>query len=414
MTHLFVHYHLRPGGVTRVLQQEAAEFSEQGIPFVTLSAGPASVMGEHREISWLDYAIEDPFAEMDLWAAVEDLPRPLIWHIHNPTLGYHPEMATMVHRLALAQERIILHIHDFAEDGRKENLRRLSQGPPWFPIGARIHYVVLTRRDRDILCHAGLPDSQVTIVGNPVMPHPLPVGAREKIRVLYPTRAITRKNMGELLLLASLAPAGTTFATTLGPGLSRHQEKYGHWQQIAKNLALPIEWAIAETGNPPPTLTDCVAECTHLITTSTQEGFGMTFLESIAWQRPLIGRAIPHIQENLSEAGIAHPFLYEGIFVDGIDFVKQSTAEQTRLLQHARLQTESVQVLQNNKYIDARQWLHEALSPKHQALPLSLLEPFHPKRHGESISRIAQSLREAPESVISHLDADSIRRSFSA
>ena len=414
MTHLFVHYHLRSGGVTRVLQQEAVEFSERGIPFVTLSAGPASsAPGEHREIPWLDYASNSPYSEKDLLAAVQDLPRPLIWHIHNPTLGCHPEMAAMVHRLALAQERLLLHIHDFAEDGRPENRQRLSQGPPWFPIGARIHYVVLTRRDRDVLCRAGLSESQVTILGNPITPHPLPLRIRTNPRVLYPTRAITRKNIGEILLLAALAPAGTTFATTLGPGSSRHQEDYRHWQMIAEELALPIEWAIAETGNPPPTLEDCIAEATHLITTSKQEGFGMAFLESIAWQKPLIGRAIPHIEEHLSEAGIAHPFLYEGIFVDGIDFAKQPTAEQTRILQHARSQPESVQVLQRNKFIDARQWLQEALSPTHQPLPLSLLDPFHPQRHGESITRIAQSLRDAPESVISHLDADSIRRSFS-
>lgn len=413
MTHLFVHYHLRPGGVTRVLQQEAVEFSRLGIPFVTLSAGPASVSGEHREIPWLDYAGEAPFLEKDVWEAVRDLPRPLIWHIHNPTLGCHPEMAAIVHRLALAQERIILHIHDFAEDGRPENLRRLSLGPPCFPIGNRIHYVVLTRRDSDVLCRAGLSESQVTIVGNPITPQPLPLCVRENARVLYPTRAITRKNIGEMLLLSELAPAGTKFATTLGPWLSRHQEDYEHWKQIARELALPIEWAIAE-NHPAPTLETCVAEATHLMTTSTQEGFGMAFLESIAWQRPLIGRAIPHIQENLADSAIAHPYLYEGIFVDGIDFAKQATAEKTRLLQHSRSQPESAQVLQGNKLIDAREWLQEALSPTHQPLPISLLDPFHPQRHAERISLIAQRLQDAPESVIFYLDAESIRRSFSA
>ncbi len=414
MTHLFVHYHLRPGGVTRVLQCEAEEFSRRGIPFFTITAGPASSLtGEHREIPWLDYASKAPFSVKDLWATVQDLPRPLIWHIHNPMLGCHPEMSALVEQLALAQERLILHIHDFAEDGRPENLQRLSQGPPWFPTGARVHYVVLNRRDRDVLFRAGLSESQVTILGNPVSPHPLPLSVHEHPRLLYPTRAITRKNIGEMLLLAAIGPAGTTFATTLGPGQSRYQEEYGHWQQIANDLALPFEWAIAEK-HPAPSLEECVAEATHLITTSTKEGFGMAFLESIAWQRPLIGRAIPHIQENLADAGIVHPFLYEGIFVDGIDFAKQTTAEKTRLLEHSRSHPEFIQVLLRNRLIDARQWLLEALSPTHQPLPISLLDPFHPKRHGESISLIAQNLQEAPESAISYLDAESIRRSFSA
>lgn len=416
MTHLFVHYHQRPGGVTRVLQQEASEFSKGGISFASLSAGPAAVMGEHRIIPLLDYASDQQIDEAALWesllAAASDFPRPWVWHIHNPTLGCHPTMAAIVQRLARENERLILHLHDFAEDARPLNTERLREGSPWFPCGARIHYAVLTKRDRDILRRAGLPESQVTLIGNPITPQPISLPNCDDAFVVYPTRAITRKNIGEMLLLAAIAPAGTTFATTLSPGSSRYQQEYQHWQQVADRLALPIEWAIAEMKN--CSLVDIIAHSTHLLSTATQEGFGMAFLESIAWQRPLIGRAIPHIQENLASYHIAHPFLYDAILVDGIDFAKQTAVEQTTLIQRAQSHPELVMIHLGNNFLDAQEWLQKALSPAHRPLPLSLLDPFHPQRHAETISAIAQSLLHAPVSAISQLNAESIQRSFSA
>lgn len=415
MTHLFIHYHHRPGGVTRVLQEQAAEFFQRGIPFVTLSASPSSsVMGAHREIPLLDYANDITGHEEELKqsidTAVRNLPRPHIWHFHNPTLGCHPAMATIVNDLALANERLILHIHDFAEDARPENLQRLQKGPPWLPCGERIHYVVLTKRDHDILCHAGLPEENITILGNPVTPHPLLVSARDKPTVLYPTRAITRKNIGEMLLLAAIAPAGTSFATTLSPAASRYQDEYQHWQHTAQELDLPVSWAIAETQ--PLPREELIAQSTHLLSTSTQEGFGMAFLESIAWQRPLIGRAIPHIQENLARHGIHHPYLYEGIVMDSLEFSAQAPARQTELIRQALQNPTSVKIIKQNVLYEARSWLAKALSPEHQALPTELLGPFHPQHHCDTIMRIAKHLRDAPQSAIKYLDVDSVRVSF--
>lgn len=418
MTHLFVHYHLRPGGVTRVLQQQATAFAARGIAFATLSAGPECGAGEHRTIPLLDYANASEDCEQTLWdalqAAAKEFPQPWIWHIHNPSLGCHPAMAAIIQRLAQEKERLILQIHDFAEDKRPENLQRLQAGTPWFPQSARIHYVVLTPRDRDVLCRAGLYSSQVTVLSNPIEAQPAPLANRSDACVLYPTRAINRKNIGEMLLLAALAPAGTTFSTTLSPGASQHQKEYAHWRRLAAELALPIYWAIAETGNFPPTLEQCIARSTHLLSTSTQEGFGMAFLESIAWQRPLIGRAIPHIQENLAQHGIVHPFLYEGMMVDTDEFSEQPMNTQIALLRSAIEHPASVRVIHNQTEIDASSWLATALAPDRRALPLPLLEAFHPQHHTETIHQIATQLRDAPASTISQLDADSIRRSFSA
>ncbi len=417
MTHLFVHYHLRPGGVTRVLQQQTTEFLKRGIPFVTLSAGPASsIGGQHQMVPELDYALQhvasvDDFKE-SIDAVVRNLPRPHIWHIHNPTLGCHPAMSSLVHELASKNERLLFHIHDFAEDAREKNLQSLRQGPPWFPCGARIHYIVLTLRDREILCKAGLPQDNITILGNPITPQPLIASASTHPQLLYPVRAITRKNMGEMLLLASLSPDNATFATTLSPASSRYQEEYRHWQQIAEQLDLPITWAIAENSGWP--LEEHISQSTHLLSTSTQEGFGMAFLESIAWQRPLIGRAIPHIQENLARYGIAHPYLYDSLLIDSLEFSRQSLGTKTELIKRVRRDPSSAVIIQGENFYEACSWIAAALSNDHQPLPLSLIDSFHPQHHAEAVYRIAQRLKDAPASPLICADADCVHRSFDA
>jgi hypothetical protein len=417
MTHVFVHYHLRPGGVTRVLQQQASVFAQQGRPFVTLSAGPeTSVAGEHRTLPALDYASSnaDDVNHEHLLALVRDLPPPHIWHIHNPTLGCHPRMAGLIHDLATAGERMILHIHDFAEEDRPRNLHRLASGPPWFPVSPRIHYIVLTQRDRGILLDAGLPENQVTLLGNPILPNPLPPPRSAHPRVLYPTRAITRKNIGEMLLLAALAPPGSRFATSLGPGKSQHQNDYLHWQKLAADLDLPMDWAITESTNAPVSFEESIAQSTHLLSTATQEGFGMAFLEAIALQRPLIGRAIPHIQENLQRHGITHPHLYDRIKVNGLDFASQSREDQTALIRHANHHPHQATILQRGHAFPARDWLEKTLTHPQTHLSLDLLQPFHPDHHAETIASIATSLAHAPPGPIAHLDATIIRRAFSA
>jgi glycosyltransferase involved in cell wall biosynthesis len=417
MTHVFVHYHLRPGGVTRVLQEEVRVFTELGISCVTLSAGPAeAIRGEHREIPALDYSTDlaPTLRADDLISAVKDLPRPWIWHVHNPTLGCHPSMTGVIDELARAGERMILHIHDFAEDQRPDNLRRLKNGIPWFPVGAHVHYIVLTHRDCGILCDAGLPREKISVLGNPIEPRPVPTARSKSPLILYPTRAITRKNIGELLLLASVSPPAARFATTMGPGASRHQCLYSRWQDLATQLDLPIDWEVAEKQSNDVGWEQCIASATHLVHTSQQEGFGMAFLEAIAWQRPLLGRAIPHIQENLRLHGIDHPFLYDRILIDSHDFAALTPKTQADLIQRAKSDPNRVMIEQQQQRMLATEWLALALSPQHNALPLSLLKPFHPQQHAEQIISIVEQLKHNAPSAVMQLDVSIVERAFSS
>ena len=56
--------------------------------------------------------------------------------------------------LAEAGERILLHPHDFAEDGRPGNYLSLREVyPRVYPTGSHIHYAALNQRDRGFLTH---------------------------------------------------------------------------------------------------------------------------------------------------------------------------------------------------------------------------------------------------------------------
>ena len=82
------------------------------------------------------------------------LGKPDLWHIHNHSLGKNPSLTEAVALLAQSGERILLHPHDFAEDGRPGNYLSLSEVyQRAYPTGPNIHYAALNQRDRSFLAH---------------------------------------------------------------------------------------------------------------------------------------------------------------------------------------------------------------------------------------------------------------------
>jgi hypothetical protein len=128
--------------------------------------------------------------------------------------------------------RLLLHIHDFAEDGRPENYQRLRAN--WdasIPVGPRVHYALLNRRDRSFVLQAGCPDTRGSLVAQS---HRVDGGrnyapASASGVMLYPTRAIRRKNLGEFLLWSLLGPADTRWQTTLEPTSASDRPAYARW-----------------------------------------------------------------------------------------------------------------------------------------------------------------------------------------
>ena len=158
-----VHYHLEPGGVTKVIENTLLAWEKSALPIqaVALSGRPyqGKVIPQTQVVEGLDYATPKESIAPDILAqrlkdaAKESLgSSPDLWHIHNHSLGKNPALTAAVRLLAEHGEYLLLHPHDFAEDGRPQNFLSLSEVYRHsYPTSERIRYAVLNHRDKSFL-----------------------------------------------------------------------------------------------------------------------------------------------------------------------------------------------------------------------------------------------------------------------
>jgi glycosyltransferase involved in cell wall biosynthesis len=319
---ILVHYHLRPGGVARVIDSLSRALTRRGHPHVILCGDPAGAANDLpvRSIPGLDYPAPE-IAPARLHRALTRAaaaafpgtpPNTLCWHFHNPMLGKNPALTVAVARLAEDRRALILQHHDFAEDGRPAQWQELARLPTIYPTAPRILHATVNTRDRDHLIAAGFPAEQTALFANPVeSPTARPADeitddAGEPL-VFLPARGIRRKNLGELLLLAALAPGPTRFAVSRAPDrTSGARAIHDHWRTLADELGLGIEFAVSDRRPPRPgESADFDSWCraaTHFLSCAVAEGFGYTFFEGPARGLPVFGRCPPAIAADLPAA----------------------------------------------------------------------------------------------------------------
>ncbi|MDD4736478.1 MAG: glycosyltransferase family 4 protein [Kiritimatiellae bacterium] len=326
-----VHYHLRTGGVTRVMDDAAQALTRLGHDVAALTGEPpdetalrhplrtgvlpALAYGPHPVITPAELVREARRAASELLGGPPDL-----WHIHNHALGKNETLPLLVDALAHDGERLILQPHDFAEDGRPANYAFLreqlaARAMPLehlYPQAPHIAYAVLNDRDAAILRAAGF--ERVTVLPNPVdagntVPPP---PAYQPRRNIYPTRAIRRKNIGEFLLLSLLDNAGEAYAVTRAPRNPVERTRYDEWVRFAAETHLEIEW---EYGAGFPSMQAIFQSASTVISTSVAEGFGLVYLEPWPANRPLVGRNLPLITRSLCESGLDLSALYSRLAI---------------------------------------------------------------------------------------------------
>ncbi len=335
---VILHHHLRRGGVTQVIVNHLLALDavvDHPVEVLILQGGEATGMPDdlatrlrHLRLSIktakpLDYD-DGPPEPQRLAGLVNSLlgdaqfhPDATLIHVHNHSLGKNASFPGALRLLAETGYRILLQIHDFAEDFRPENYRRL--GPvveEIYPTATHVHYAVLNSRDANLLQSAGIEDAQLHLLPNPVktagrLPDARAARAKAVAQfgwndharfLIYPVRAIRRKNLGETLLWAAAGCGMLQIGVTLAPQNPIERPAYEHWRALADELQLPVTFGIGETGG--LGFLENLAAADTLLTTSVAEGFGMVFLESWLAGRPLVGRDLPEITQDFTAAGI--------------------------------------------------------------------------------------------------------------
>jgi glycosyltransferase involved in cell wall biosynthesis len=362
---VIVHYHLRPGGIRRVI--------ETALPHL-LRAAPAPVSevllatGEPPDETWrrlvekliapiplrlfaepaFGYVSEQrrspPALRTRISAALDFLlgngkdSNSLVW-AHNLGIGRNLLLAReLARRCAERNIPLAAHHHDWWFDNRWKRWPEMRRcGFTRFDHVAETvladtpnaHQFLINRFDaRPVERHF---NSRAAWLPNLTERPAVPSRARQQeVRAwlnrvlndggapvwLLPCRLLRRKNVAEALLLARWLRPEAWLVTT-GDVSSADERTYAeklaaaarhhHWR-----LRLGV---LAGDESRKPTVPELLAACECVLLTSIQEGFGLPYLEAAATGRPLIARALPNVAPDLAKFGFKFPQTYAEILV---------------------------------------------------------------------------------------------------
>lgn len=367
------HYHLNPGGVTRIIESQIKALLELDIRIdIQLITGDCPNPEYYKKIgiqlvidenlNYLDS--KDPDLEPKFNLILESLRKHIqkedILHFHNLNLGKNPLVSMAVSDLAYKGYKVLNHAHDFAED-RPLNYKFLNEvivktfkknlKETLYPILPNYQYATINSWDKErLLREMHIPDKKISFFPNPVVFEShlqsvdtenlrskiykeLQLSDKKKL-ITYPVRVIRRKNIGEFILLNTIFKDVAHWAVTQPPKNPIEIESYEAWKAFCQNQKIGILW---EAGNKVD-FEELIIASHFCISTSIQEGFGMVFMEPWLLNTPVIGRDIPMVTKDLKASGMEFPSLYNEIMVphDNKDsaFSKLSMSEQQKLIAH--------------------------------------------------------------------------------
>jgi hypothetical protein len=316
-----LHYHLKRGGVTSVIINQAQALMEAGDDALVIAGEDApdlpgisrAVAEELRYDADRNIPPEHNPEELDRrageladtivgamqarWGCPAD-----ILHVHNPLLHKN---AALIRALNILRNRgicLLLQNHDLPEDFRPNVYAREEEYP------ANCHYAVINSRDRSFLQRAGLKPEGLHLLPNEVRPIS-PNATQDRSRYVYPVRALQRKNIGEALLLSLFIPGERTVAITLPPTTERDICIYRKWMDFARDLDLRVEFELGLSAS----LGDVYGSALGIITTSVKEGFGFSYLEPWTAGRTVIGRRLNYVCRDFENAGVRFDSLYSSL-----------------------------------------------------------------------------------------------------
>ncbi|MEX1045241.1 MAG: glycosyltransferase [Chthoniobacterales bacterium] len=357
---IVAHYHLRPGGVRRVIETALPALAATGeFSGITLAIGEepeadwltrlrAAVGGVpvhlqvHRDfLYWSEVApVREGFAA-ELARTTTDFlerqggERAVLW-AHNLALGRNaPLAAAWAQAVAATGATFLVHHHDFFFDNRwirwpemqASGLSSLTEAAGVvFPVGPRTAHLAINRADHTLL--AADFGARAIWLPNPVTtPRHEPGGecaAHEWLTArtgsdapywLLPCRLLRRKNMAEALLLVRWLRPAARLVTTGGPTSADEEPYAARLREAAQRHRWPLHLGVLAGQSGAPPVSALIAGAEAVVLTSLQEGFGLPYLEAAAAARPLIARALPNVLPDLVGLGLRAPTVYREVLV---------------------------------------------------------------------------------------------------
>jgi glycosyltransferase involved in cell wall biosynthesis len=361
---IIVHYHLRPGGVRRVIELAAPHLtraSGSAIDQIVLAAGEADDLEwnksftEHAQPAAVEFFMEPgfnyfseqrrspEFVERRIRSALGRLfattrSDTLVW-AHNLGIGRNLILARELARVCKERDfQLVSHHHDWWFDNRWHRWREMKRsGFPAlsavadaiFPRAQHTHHFTINHTDA-VQLRARL-GRKVSWLPNPADSRPgvdslrareARVWLSEKLGDsstpvwILPCRLLRRKNILEALLLARWLRPSAWLVTTGGVSSEDEQSYADALAQAARRHNWRLHLGILAGAEPcKPSMPELLAASEAVLLTSLQEGFGLPYLEATAAGRPLIARAIPNIAPDLRRLGFRFPHCYNEILV---------------------------------------------------------------------------------------------------
>jgi glycosyltransferase involved in cell wall biosynthesis len=387
-----IHYHLHPGGVTRIIESQVQSLRAEkpSCNIVLLTGDDAEISSlklmnvEITRFSLLNYLAKDATVNQhkEMFGLIYEFlssriqPGDIV-HAHNINLGKNPLLTLALFQLAKKGIAVVNHCHDFAED-RPENWRFLKEiiernfgqtlQQTLYPDYKNVSFLVLNSVDKKRLLRYNVNAKKIFHLPNPINIPSTEIEKsaaqdivrkalgleNEKLLVTYPVRVIRRKNVGEFILLAYLFRDRANWMITQPPRNPVEIEPYIKWKQFCAKQHIDVHFEVGEFLD----FETLMFASDFCITTSVQEGFGMAFMEPWSFGVPVIGRDIPGVTADLKEFGMQLPALYEKLTViqknEERDFAQLSMENQMSLvLRVIADENEIKSIMQANPFLNA-------------------------------------------------------------
>lgn len=358
---VIVHYHLRAGGVRRIIEQAAPHLVRAQPGLISCVA---VVTGEAHDVAWnrafaaslaprpIEWVIEPACGyaaelrdsargvQQRLEAALDRVVGrdALVW-VHNLGLGRNPRLARALDRICAARAvPLVVHHHDWWFDNRwsrwtemrRAGIRTLAAAATAvLPEGPHVRHFTINQADaRRLGRYFGTRTAWLPNLTEPAAP-PSPDRCRAARRWLdrrlgeagapvwlVPCRLLRRKNLAEAVLLTRWLRPEAWLVTTAGVSSAEERPYADRLAAAARAQAWRVRWSVlAEETTPAPSVSELMAVSEAILLTSIQEGFGLPYLEAAAAGRPLLARLLPGIAPDLGRFGFRFPQSYPDLLI---------------------------------------------------------------------------------------------------